>query len=146
MPVLIRKFEKKLYFEQGKCMDIKTLVPKNKFDNSTVNELSQLTDEQIKPIILDLLKWLQDYNCPIAQELLPIIIKHQNVTVPYISDILNGDDVMWKYWIMELFIPSVTETNKKFFISDIKKLTELKEIDEDTIIIIEAAVNCLKHL
>ena len=127
-------------------MDIKTLLPKDKFDDSTMSELSQLTDEQIQPIILDLLEWLQDYNWPIAKKILPVLIEHQSVALPYISDILNGDDAMWKYWIMTLFLPELTEMNQSIFVSDVKKLAELKGVDEETKSIVEAAMDCLERL
>jgi len=55
---------------------INELLPKNKSDDSTIEQLSQLSDEQMKPLISSLLKWLQDYNWPIAKKVLPIIASH----------------------------------------------------------------------
>lgn len=126
-------------------MDIKDLIPKDKFDNSTIKQLNKLTDKEIKPIIYKLLEWLQDLNWPIAQEILPIIIKHQEVVVPYISSILNGQDIMWKIWVMELIIPALTYENKNMFHEDIKNLSRLVENDEDTVAIIESANKCLQN-
>lgn len=41
---------------------LRDLIPKDKFDNSTINQLCRLTDDEMQPIIFDLLEWLQDYN------------------------------------------------------------------------------------
>lgn len=43
-------------------MNVKDLIPKNKFDDSNIEKLYLLTDEEIIPIIYDLLEWLMDYN------------------------------------------------------------------------------------
>jgi len=40
----------------------KRLNPKTQIDNSTIDQLCKLIDNEIEPIIFDLLKWLQDYN------------------------------------------------------------------------------------
>ena len=37
---------------------------KDKFDNSRIDNLCELTDKEIEPIIFNLLEWLQDYIGP----------------------------------------------------------------------------------
>lgn len=48
-------------------MELRDLIPKNKFDDGNIVELDGLTDEELKPIVYDLLMWLQDYNWPISR-------------------------------------------------------------------------------
>ncbi|WP_228202031.1 DUF5071 domain-containing protein [Clostridium prolinivorans] len=54
---------------------------------------------EIQPIIFELLEWLQNYNWPIAKEILPIVVLHQNIVMPHILTILQANDIMWKYRI-----------------------------------------------
>lgn len=124
---------------------IRDLIPKDKFDKSTIYELCQLADNEIQPIIFDLLEWLQDCNWAVAREILPIIILHQNVAMPYILTILQGDDVMWKYWVIGLVIPYLTYPNRQLIKSELVTLSSLDIIDEDIKEIVLMSKNCLAN-
>jgi hypothetical protein len=90
-----------------------------------------------------LLEWLQDFNWPIAREILPIISQHQNVAMPHITAVLRGDDSEWIYWIIALLVPRLTENNKESLKNDIINLSELTGEDEDTLEIVEVSKKCL---
>lgn len=126
-------------------MGVKDLVPKNKYDVSCIDKLYNLTDEEIKPIIYDLLEWTQDYNWPVAQELVPVLKEREDIIFPYMSDILRGDDFMWKYWIMDLLIPGLSLEHKNALKDDILKLINDLDIDENTESIREIAKECYKN-
>lgn len=122
---------------------LRDLIPKDKFDNSTINQLCKLTDNEMEPIIFDLLEWLQDYNWPIARDILPIVVLHQNIAMPHILTILQGNDIMWKYWIIELVIPYLIYPNKQLVKSELERLSSLEIIDEDIDEIVKLSKNFL---
>ena len=124
-------------------IDIYSLVPKSKFDNTNILKLDQLSDMEIEPIICELLEWLQDCNWPISKDILPIILLHQNVAIPHIINILEGNDVMWRYWIMDLVIPNLVLTNRQLLRTSLEKTAALIGDDEDTKELIEQAKKCL---
>ena len=126
-------------------MNVKDLVPKDKHDVSNIDKLYSLTDEEMKPIVYDLLEWVQDYNWPVAQELIPLLKEREDIIFPYMSDILRGDDFMWKYWIMDLIIPGFSFEHKNALKDDILKLINDLDIDEDTESIREIAEECYKN-
>lgn len=126
-------------------MNVKNLIPKNKHDISNIDKLYVLTDDEIKPIIYDLLEWIQDYNWPVAQELIPVLKERENIIFPYISDILRGDDFMWKYWVMDLLIPDFSFEHKNALKDDILVLMNDPDIDPDTESIREIAKECYKN-
>lgn len=126
-------------------MGVKDLVPKNKHDVSNIDKLYNLSNEEIKPIIYDLLEWVQDYNWPVAQELVPVLKERENIIFPYIIDILRGDDFMWKYWIMDLLIPGFTFEHKNVLKDEILRMINDPDIDEDTESIREIAKECYKN-
>ncbi len=75
-------------------MNAKELIPKNKFDHETVERLKNLSYEELKPIMPDLLEWLQDFNWPLPTlsfkflSLLPInlfqnLLKSSNLMTIY---------------------------------------------------------------
>jgi len=122
----------------------KQFLPQTKFDNSNVENLKNLQDEEIKSLIPELLTWLQDFNWPISNEVLSILKSRENLVFPYIADILAGDDIMWKYWIMELLIPSFSDGHKTDLKDELKKLMTASRLDEDTQCVTEAATDCYK--
>ena len=126
-------------------MNVKDLVPKDKHDISNIDKLYSLSDEEMKPIVYDLLEWIQDYNWPVAQELIPLLKEREDIIFPYMSDILRGDDFMWKYWIMDLIIPGFSFEHKNALKDDILLLINDSDIDEDTESIREIAEECYKN-
>lgn len=124
-------------------LNIRDYIPKDKFDNSNIEILYNLTDEEIKPIIYDLLEWLQDFNWPVANEILGVLMKREDLVFPYIKDILSNDDVMWKIHLMDLLIPSFTDEHKKELENQLVALSNIQEEDEDSIAIKESAQRCL---
>jgi len=84
-------------------MDIKSLIPKDKFDLETVGKLKQHSFEDIEPIIPDLLEWLQDMNWPVSQPIAVFLLPYSEKIAHEIIQILKGKDEMWKYWILVTF-------------------------------------------
>lgn len=123
---------------------LRGLIPKDKFDNSTISQLCKLTDNEIQPIIFDLLEWLQDYNWPIAKDILPIVVLHQNIAMPHILKILQGNDTIWIFWIIELVIPYLIYPNKQLVKSELERLSSLEITDEDINEIVEISKKCLE--
>ncbi len=126
-------------------MNVKDLVPKDKHDVSNINKLYSLTDDEMELIVYDLLEWIQDYNWPVAQELISLLKERENIIFPYMSDILRGDNYMWKYWIMELIIPDFSFEHKNALKDDILALINDPDIDEDTESIREIAEECYRN-
>lgn len=82
--------------------DVRKLLPKDKFDLSTTEELMQLDDDEIEAIIPDLLIWIQDMNWPVSQLIALVLIVHRKLTEKYILDLLKPEqrDNIWKYNII----------------------------------------------
>ncbi len=81
-------------------MEIRTLIPKHKSDFESVNALKQLKLEEIRPILPDLMEWLQDLNWPIAQEIESLLLGFQGELIPHIQRVFRTDDAQWKYFIL----------------------------------------------
>ena len=71
--------------------DVKDYLPQHHLDNFYIDEMLELTEEEIKPILLDLITWLKDMSKPIANQLLPVLIKNPNALEDIIKEILDGE-------------------------------------------------------
>ncbi len=123
-------------------MNIQEYLPKDKFDDKNIPLLFAASDDELKPVIPDLLEWLQDYNYPVAQKLLPFLQQREDLVFPYISEILNGDDAMWKIWVMELLIPSFNHLHRNMLKEQILTLTKLQIKDDDDEAVADSARSC----
>jgi hypothetical protein len=76
------------------------LIPKTKFDLDTARAAVSAGFPRVGPILPELLEWLQDYNWPVAQILAPFLASIGDPLVPHLRRIVEGDDGVWKYWII----------------------------------------------
>ena len=117
--------------------NIKTLLPKDKFDDSNLEEIKLLNDSDLSQITSELLTWTQDVNWPIFPKIVEIIVARQNLFIGEISKVFQTDDLIWKYWILTNICPKLSLENmdflKKEFDNMVKVLptnTEEEEILE----------------
>lgn len=94
--------------------DVKDYLPRHHLDNFYIDEMLELTEDEIKPILLDLITWLKDMSKPIASQLLPILIKNPNALEDVITKILDGEktDTIWKYNIITYVVKEFPLENK----------------------------------
>ncbi len=77
-------------------MDINELIPKHKDDQKVIDGLKRLSFDELKPIIPELLEWLQDGNWPIAWPVAQILKPFADKITPEIINILKTNDGIWK--------------------------------------------------
>ncbi|TPG41554.1 DUF5071 domain-containing protein [Flavobacterium pectinovorum] len=122
-------------------MNIKTLIPKDKFDFETVEKLKNYSFEEIEPIIPDLLKWLQDINWPISRPIAEFLIPFSEKISSEILKILKSEDQVWKYWILIIFGEIIKD---KMVLHEIKRIAKdptKDEIDEEVFEIAKEIIN-----
>lgn len=100
-------------------MNIQNLLPKDKFDLETVENLKNFSFEEIQPIVPELLEWLQDCNWPVSKPILNFLLPFTDKISFNILEILKGSDEIWKYWILMGFGNSITNN---LVIEEIKRI------------------------
>lgn len=108
-------------------MDVKDLIPKHKDDQNVVGPLKELSFEQIKPIVPELLEWLQDMNWPIARPIANILEPFADKMVPEIIKIFKTNDGVWKMWVLR----NITRhTESPLLLSEIERIAKFPTRDE----------------
>ncbi|PJJ79143.1 DUF5071 domain-containing protein [Mucilaginibacter auburnensis] len=108
-------------------VDLKELIPKNKFDEEGIEKLSKLTFEEIHPIVPELLEWLQDMNWPVARPIAEILFPFVDKITDDLIKILRGDDSLWKYWILVVLLKN---TNNPRLLKEIDRLARFPTKNE----------------
>ena len=114
--------------------NIKTLLPKDKFDDGNLEEIKLLKDTDLSQITSELLTWTQDANWPIFPKIVEIIVAKQDLFISEISKVFQTDDWIWKYWILTNVCPKLSLENidflKKYFDNMVKVLPTNVEEEE----------------
>lgn len=128
--------------------DVFDLLPKDKFDNSNIEKLKQLSDEEIAPILPKLLEWIQDSNWPVAKDVVSVLALHQRELIPLIIDVLRPDekDDIWKYWIIIDLMPLFSDENAEAVLPAIKRIAEAPTENERLEEVDAAAITFLREM
>ena len=112
-------------------MKIAELIPKHKDDQKVIEGLKMLSFEEIKPIIPNLLEWLQDINWPIAGPVAEILKPFSDSMVPEIIKILRTNDGLWKWGTLTTLARTTTNPMLLTEIERIAKFPTRDEIEEE---------------
>ena len=123
------------------------LIPKDKFDMSPIPRLLLLGEEDIKPILPELLFWMADMNWPIAESIVHILLRFPKSLVPLIKERLKPteDDDEWKYFIITALIPRFSIEVQRMFVDDLLRIVENPTDSEKDGAVWEAAKRCKSY-
>ena len=105
--------------------NIKTLLPKDKLDDSNLEKIKLLNDSDLSQITSELLIWTQDANWPIFPKIVEIIVARQDLFISEISKVFQTDDLIWKYWILTNICPKLSLENKDFLKKDFDNMAKV---------------------
>ena len=129
-------------------MELRQLIPRDKFDVAAVHRADTAGSPTIDPILPDLLEWLQDGNWPVAKELIPVLAKVGPPLAPHVVSILRGDDNVWKYWILTELAIHLDCTTRDALIDECVRIVNTPtdgEIAEDVHLAARAILNLHTH-
>ncbi len=109
--------------------NIKTLLPKDKFDDSNLEKIKLLNDSDLSQIVSELLTWTQDANWPIFPKIVEIIVARQDLFISEISKVFQTDDWIWKYWILMNVCPKLSLENIDFLKKDFDNMVKVLPTD-----------------
>ena len=105
--------------------NIKTLLPKDKLDDSNLEKIKLLNDSDLSQIVSELLTWTQDANWPVFRKIVEIIVARQDRFISEISKVFQTDDRIWKYWILTNICPKLSLENIDFLKKDFDNMAKV---------------------
>ncbi len=80
------------------------------------------------------LYFLQDMNWPVANAILPLMLRYEDETTRVALDILKQDqkDDVWKYWIIKDFVPALSDKNQSILSDSINRIANYPTKGEHT--------------
>ena len=123
--------------------NIKILLPKDKFDDSNLEEIKLLNHSDLSQITSELLTWTQDANWPIFPKIVEIIVARQDLFISEISKVFQTDDRIWKYWILTNICPKLSLENIDFLKKDFDNMAKVLQTNTEEEEILEL-INTLR--
>lgn len=108
-------------------MNLQELVPKHKSDFIAIENLKLLSFEEIKPIVTELLEWLQDFNWPVAAPIAEMLSPYLDKMVPEVMEVLKTNDGVWKFWILTTLL---TNTHNPILLKELERIANFPTKDE----------------
>ncbi|OMD33626.1 DUF5071 domain-containing protein, partial [Paenibacillus odorifer] len=102
--------------------------------------------DAIRTILPDLFEWLQDSNWPISIEISDILLQFNSELVPFIRDILNSEDGLWKCSILSLLFDKLSLRDKLELVPDLQRLSTYPTLDDKDAGIDEITMEILERL
>ena len=106
-------------------INLKELIPKDKFDLEPFPKLSGLREDEIQPILRDLFNWTADMNWPIMDNVVDILVRFPDSVIPLIKELLEPTetDEDWKNSVIIRLIPRLpVNIQRKYLLDDIKRI------------------------
>ncbi len=101
--------------------NILELIPKDKGDYDTAQNLKKYNVAELKSIIPELLEWIQDMNWPISGIVAEYLVDNFSEIEHEIFPILNNNDDIWKWNVINIFKNLIKDENS---IAVIKRIAE----------------------
>jgi len=111
-------------------MSINDLIPSDKSDIETAENLKKYSYQELKEIILELLTWIQDMNWPVAGPVAEYLESISEEITKEIIKILQGTDGVWKYWCVNVFAINAQKQLNSELIEEIIRISKTPTKDE----------------
>ncbi|KQT03231.1 MULTISPECIES: DUF5071 domain-containing protein [unclassified Rhizobium] len=114
-------------------MTVKNLIPKSKHDLAAVKNLQKADPASITPILDQLFEWTEDGNWPVARPMADFLAAHGKLIVPLVRRVLNGNDLSYKYFCLDLVVRQLPAEAFSCLIQDLERLADnptSEEIEE----------------
>lgn len=104
--------------------EIKKYLPRHKLDNFYMEELNELSDEELGLILEDLLIWVKNMNFPISVEIVDLLKKRPNLVKETLLSHLKNPKIepVYKYNIIAQLIKNYSEEDILFYKDELGRL------------------------
>ncbi|WP_034378510.1 MULTISPECIES: DUF5071 domain-containing protein [unclassified Dehalobacter] len=85
------------------------LIPRDKFDIESVERIKNADIESIEPVLSQIFEWVEDINWPVARELVKVLVKFDDLIIPYLKDLIQRPDGLREYSVYYHMMPLLNE-------------------------------------
>lgn len=95
-----------------------------------MRKLSELSNEELRDIIPELMEWLQDGNWPIARSVEDLLLRFGEELIPHIQNVFKIRDSTWEYFMLTGLISRLPSKYLIMLKGDLERILENPTEDE----------------
>ncbi len=119
---------------------------KDKHDLATAEYLVELGYPAVAEALPDMLSWIQDANWPVAGVVAPFLASIGEPLSDELWKVLRSDDLLWKYWCIQLVIGRMPRDAARAFVPELQRLANSPLPEEKREELHEVAADALEIL
>lgn len=106
--------------------ELKELIPKHSLDNYHIEDLMELSDDELLLISNDLLKWLRNMHFAVAKEVAIVFSTRHNAIKNILKSHLDNLelDTIWKYNIIAYVIGEFNNEDINYYNISLTRITD----------------------
>nr|WP_145404029.1 DUF5071 domain-containing protein [Paenibacillus xylanexedens] len=105
-------------------MQIRTMLPKDKFDIESIEKLDKRSNDELRDILPELMEWLQDRNWPISQPVEDLLLRFGDELIPHIQNVFQTRDPQWEYFMLTGLISRLSLECLRMLKPDLERILE----------------------
>lgn len=105
-------------------MQIRTMLPKDKFDIESIEKLDKRSNDELRDILSELMEWLQDRNWPISQPVEDLLLRFGDELIPHIQNVFQTRDPQWEYFMLTGLISRLPLECLRMLKPDLERILE----------------------
>lgn len=90
-------------------MDKSSIIPTNKHDFDAVEKIKNADSKSIQKWLPQIFEWVEDINWPIAAKLVEVLVKFDDMIVPYLIDLIHNPDGLREYSVYFYMLPILND-------------------------------------
>lgn len=104
--------------------EIKKYLPRHKLDNFYMEELNELSDEELSLVLENLLIWVKNMNFPISVEIVELLKKRPNLVKETFLNHLSDPKIesVYKYNIIAQIIKNFNDEDKLVYKEELERI------------------------
>ncbi|TCO68061.1 DUF5071 domain-containing protein [Marinisporobacter balticus] len=109
-------------------------IPKHKFDFEAVERIKNADSISIQPVLPEIFEWVEDINWPVAQELVKVLVKFNDLIIPFLKDLMQKPDGLREYSVYYGMMPLLTNRQLLLLKDELERVASnpsLFEIEEE---------------
>ncbi|WP_053957474.1 DUF5071 domain-containing protein [Inediibacterium massiliense] len=97
-------------------------IPKDKFDFEAVEKIRNADPISIQPVLPQIFEWVEDINWPVAQELVKVLVKFDELIIPFLKDLIGNPDGLREYSVYYYMMPLLTNRQLLLLKDELKRV------------------------
>ena len=103
-------------------MNNSVFIPVDKHDFEAVERIKNAEPNDIKKVLPQIFEWIEDINWPVAPELVKVLVKFDDLIIPFVIDLIHKPDGLREYSIYYFMLPLLSNSQLQLLKKELERI------------------------